>query len=49
MVLPEVISELFGKLLTLSAEDLILALIVFLILMFGWDKIRDWMENIEKK
>ena len=48
MVLPEVIGELVSKVLGLTAEDLIFALVVFLILMWGWDKIRDWMENREK-
>ena len=48
MVLPEVISDLVGKLLGLTAEELIFALVVFLILMWGWDKIRDWMEDREK-
>jgi len=48
VVLAEAINELTSKLLGLTAEELILALVVFLILMFGWDKIRDWMENKDK-
>ena len=48
MVLPEAISAIAAKLLEINAEDLILALVIFLILMWGWDKIRDWMEQKEK-
>jgi len=48
MVLPEVIGQLMSKLLSLNAEDLILATIVVYFLMYFWDKIRDYMENKEK-